>query len=68
MFANLFGDDNNLFLILIVLLLFGGFNNECGCGDRNRCGSGGIFGGDNIILIILLLLLLGDTDDCGGCR
>lgn len=62
MFGNLFGgSDNNLFLILIILFLFGGFGGDR-CGDR-----GGIFDGDNILLIILLLFLLGDNDDC-GCR
>lgn len=64
MFGNLFGGrgDNDLFLIIIILFLFDGFND--GCGDR--CDRGGIFD-DNIFLIILLLLLLGDNDDC-GCR
>ena len=63
MFGNLFGGrgDNDLFLILIILFLFGGFGKSFGCRDRDRCDDG-IFDGDNIILIILLLLLL--NDDC----
>ena len=56
MFNNLFGgfgDNNNMFLILIALFLFGGFGDD-GCGSG--CGSG-----DNWIWIILLFFLLGDT-------
>ena len=62
MLSNIFGGsgDNDIFVILIVLFLLGGFG---GCGDK----CGGIFDGDNIIWILILLLFLWDSDDC-GCR
>lgn len=38
-------NNNGLWIIILIIILFGGFGNSCGCGnncgcDNNSCGCG----------------------------
>ena len=68
---NMFGDDNNwLIWIIILFLIFGNNSGGCGCdngcnnGCSNGCNSG--CGGTDIILLIILLLIFSGSDGCLG--
>ncbi len=61
MLDSLFKGDNSIFLILIILLLFGG-----GLGSGFG-GIGGIFDNDIILIILVIFLLGGFGDDHGRC-
>lgn len=64
------GDDNNWIIWIIVLfLLLGNNGSNCGCdnGCGNGCNSGnGGCGGSDIILLIILLLIFSGSDGCFG--
>ncbi len=67
---NMFGDDNNWLIWIIILFLIFGNNSSCGCdngcnnGCSNGCNSG--CGGTDIILLIILLLIFSGSDGCLG--
>jgi len=65
------GDDNFIWIIIILLLFSGnGFGNDGCCNDG--CNNG-LFGGDFIWIIVLVLLFcgngfgLGGNNNCGCC-
>lgn len=81
--GGILGGDN-IWLIVILLFVFGGLgnNNNCGnecCGEvasgeicptcGQCCNNNGILGGDNIWLIIIVLFLFLSNDNCNtGCN
>ena len=56
MLEGIFKDNNILLILVLFLVLSGGFG-----GKKGHCGDGGIFGGDNILLILVLFLCLCDV-------
>ncbi len=63
MLNNLFCDMDSSWIIigvLILLLLFNGDNDKCGCGNDGEGFLGGLFEGNGIIIILLIALLFLD--------